>query len=59
MSYSRILLEAAEVCRAAFYLVHSMGADTKGFTETDRTAAQNMTVLRPRPDWNISFTWAD
>ena len=36
------LLEAAQGCRAAFYLVHSMVADPKGFTETDRTAAQNM-----------------
>jgi uncharacterized protein YbjT (DUF2867 family) len=36
------LQEAAVGCRAAFYLVHSMVADPKGFTETDRTAAQNM-----------------
>ena len=36
------LQEAAQGCRAAFYLVHSMVADPKGFTETDRTAAQNM-----------------
>ena len=36
------LLKAAAGCRAAFYLVHSMGADPKGFTQTDRTAAQNM-----------------
>jgi len=36
------LLEAAQGCGAAFYLVHSMMADPKGFTETDRTAAQNM-----------------
>jgi uncharacterized protein YbjT (DUF2867 family) len=36
------LLAAAQGCRAAFYLVHSMVADPKGFTETDRTAAQNM-----------------
>jgi hypothetical protein len=36
------LRKAAAGCRAAFYLVHSMGADPKGFTETDRVAAQNM-----------------
>jgi len=36
------LRKAVEDCRAAFYLVHSMGADPKGFAETDRTAAQNM-----------------
>ena len=36
------LLKAAAGCRAAFYLVHSMGADPKGFSETDRTAAQYM-----------------
>jgi uncharacterized protein YbjT (DUF2867 family) len=36
------LKEAAQGCRAAFYLVHSMVADPKGFAETDRTAAQNM-----------------
>jgi uncharacterized protein YbjT (DUF2867 family) len=36
------LLQAAKGCGAAFYLVHSMVADPKGFTETDRLAAQNM-----------------
>jgi len=36
------LREAAAGCRAAFYLVHSMVADPKGFSETDRTAARNM-----------------
>jgi uncharacterized protein YbjT (DUF2867 family) len=36
------LLTAAQGCRAAFYLVHSMMADPKGFSEADRTAAQNM-----------------
>jgi uncharacterized protein YbjT (DUF2867 family) len=36
------LLAAAQGCRAAFYLVHSMVADPKGFSETDRAAAQNM-----------------
>jgi uncharacterized protein YbjT (DUF2867 family) len=36
------LRQAAEGCRAAFYLVHSMVADPKGFTGTDRLAAQNM-----------------
>jgi uncharacterized protein YbjT (DUF2867 family) len=33
---------ACQGCWAAFYLVHSMVADPKGYTETDRTAAQNM-----------------
>jgi uncharacterized protein YbjT (DUF2867 family) len=36
------LLKACEGCWAAFYLVHSMNADPKGYTETDRRAAQNM-----------------
>jgi uncharacterized protein YbjT (DUF2867 family) len=36
------LQKAAAGCRAAFYLVHSMGADPKGFSGTDRVAAQNM-----------------
>ncbi len=36
------LLAAAQGCRAAFYLVHSMVADPKGYTEADRTAARNM-----------------
>jgi uncharacterized protein YbjT (DUF2867 family) len=36
------LVTAASGCWAAFYLVHSMIADPKGYTETDRQAAQNM-----------------
>ncbi len=36
------LQKAVAGCRVAFYLVHSMGADPKAFTESDRTAAQNM-----------------
>jgi uncharacterized protein YbjT (DUF2867 family) len=36
------LQKALEGCWAAFYLVHSMNADPKGYTETDRRAAQNM-----------------
>ena len=36
------LVEACRGCWAAFYLVHSMIADPKGYTETDRTAAKNM-----------------
>jgi uncharacterized protein YbjT (DUF2867 family) len=36
------LIKAATGCWAAFYLVHSMVADPKGYTETDRRAAQNM-----------------
>ena len=36
------LVKAGEGCWAAFYLVHSMIADPKGYTETDRKAAQNM-----------------
>ena len=36
------LLKAAEGCRAADYLVHSMVADPKGYAETDRMATQNM-----------------
>lgn len=36
------LVQACQGCWAAFYLVHSMVADPKGYTETDRTAARNM-----------------
>jgi uncharacterized protein YbjT (DUF2867 family) len=36
------LQAAATGCWAAFYLVHSMLADPKGYTETDRQAAHNM-----------------
>ncbi len=36
------LVKAATGCWAAFYLVHSMVADPKGYTETDRQAAHNM-----------------
>ncbi|MFP3868360.1 MAG: SDR family oxidoreductase [Desulfobacteraceae bacterium] len=36
------LRQAASGCWAAFYLVHSMLADPKGFSSTDRQAAQNM-----------------
>jgi len=36
------LKKAAAGCRAAFYLVHSMVADPKGFSDTDRRAAQHM-----------------
>ncbi len=34
--------QALKGCWAAFYLVHSMNADPKGYTKTDRQAAQNM-----------------
>ncbi|MEW6386027.1 MAG: NAD(P)H-binding protein [Thermodesulfobacteriota bacterium] len=36
------LQKAAQGCSAAFYLVHSMLADPKDFSATDRAAAQNM-----------------
>lgn len=36
------LLQAAQGCGAAFYLVHSMLADPKGYSATDRQAAHNM-----------------
>lgn len=36
------LIQAATGCWAGFYLVHSMMADPKGYTETDRQAAHNM-----------------
>ncbi len=36
------LVKAGQGCWAAFYLVHSMNADPKGYTETDRRAAQHM-----------------
>jgi uncharacterized protein YbjT (DUF2867 family) len=34
--------KACQGCRAAFYLVHSMVADPKGYSATDRQAARNM-----------------
>ncbi len=36
------LVKACQGCREAFYLVHSMVTDPKGYTETDRRAARNM-----------------
>jgi uncharacterized protein YbjT (DUF2867 family) len=36
------LERAAQGCGAAFYLVHSMLADPKDYSDTDRRAAQNM-----------------
>ena len=36
------LIKALDGCFAAFYLVHSMIADPKGYTETDRQGARNM-----------------
>jgi len=39
---SESLPKACQGCWAAFYLVHSMVADPKGYTETDRQAARNM-----------------
>ncbi|MBI5585810.1 MAG: SDR family oxidoreductase [Deltaproteobacteria bacterium] len=36
------LAKACQGCWAAFYLVHSLAADPKGYTETDRRAAGNM-----------------
>ncbi|ACV68610.1 SDR family oxidoreductase [Desulfohalobium retbaense] len=36
------LLEAAQGCRAVYYLVHSMAPQIQDFAETDRIAARNM-----------------
>jgi uncharacterized protein YbjT (DUF2867 family) len=36
------LLKALSGCWAAYYLVHSMNADPKGYTETDRRGAETM-----------------
>jgi len=36
------MVKACQGCWAAFYLVHSMIADPKGYTKTDRQAARNM-----------------
>ncbi len=38
------VVAAAEGCRAAFYLVHSMVARKKAFADADRTAALHMTA---------------
>ena len=38
----KALIKAAEGCRAAFYLVHSMNPRHRDFVRADRTAAQNM-----------------
>lgn len=39
-------------CWAAFYLVHSMNADPKGYTETDRQGARNMVEAASRSGLN-------
>ena len=39
---SGALRRAAEGCRSAYYLVHSMNPEVGDFAETDRTAARNM-----------------
>jgi len=38
----KALIRAAEGCRAAFYLVHSMNPRHKDFARADRKAAKNM-----------------
>ena len=44
--------QALDGCWAAFYLVHSMNADPKGYTKTDRQAAQNMVEMAARAGLN-------
>ncbi|MBA4394942.1 MAG: DUF2867 domain-containing protein, partial [Desulfobacca sp.] len=46
------LEKALDGCWAAFYLVHSMIADPKGYTETDRQAAQNMVEAAAKANLN-------
>ena len=41
---AEFLNKATQGCRAAYYLVHSMGAPNKNFEEIDRLAAINMTT---------------
>jgi len=38
------LIKAAQGCRAAFYLVHSMAPGKKDFADLDRIAAENMVI---------------
>jgi uncharacterized protein YbjT (DUF2867 family) len=46
------LQKALAGCWAAFYLVHSMNADPKGYTETDRQGAQNMVEAASQSELN-------
>lgn len=46
------LEKALEGCWAAFYLVHSMIADPKGYTETDRQGAHNMVEAAAKAQLN-------
>jgi uncharacterized protein YbjT (DUF2867 family) len=46
------LQKALDGCWAAFYLVHSMNADPKGYTETDRQGARNMVEAASRANLN-------
>jgi len=41
----RSFVRAAQGCRAAFYLVHSMIADKKGYAQADREGALNMAAV--------------
>ena len=46
------LFKALDGCWAAFYLVHSMVADPKGYTETDRQGARNMAEAAAKAELN-------
>ncbi len=46
------LQKALAGCWAAFYLVHSMNADPKGYKETDRQGAQNMVDAASQSELN-------
>ncbi len=46
------LRKALAGCWAAFYLVHSMNADPKGYTQTDRQGAQNMVGAASQSELN-------
>jgi uncharacterized protein YbjT (DUF2867 family) len=48
----RSLFKALDDCWAAFYLVHSMIADPKGYTETDRKGARNMAEAAAKAELN-------
>ena len=51
------MVQAAQGCWAAFYLVHSMTAAAQDFAAADRQAAQIWPGPRRRPASTASSTW--
>ena len=51
------LVQAAQGCWAAFYLVHSMTAAAQDFAAADRQAARKWPGPRRKHAWTASSTW--